>query len=885
MKQLVLKLIPFGALTLMLVLRVLDPAIVESARWLTFDSYQRLNPRVYNPQLPVKIVDIDAKSLTKLGQWPWPRTYIADMVLRLGEMGAAAIAFDMVFAEPDRHSPEQALASWTTSPEVEALRVAIKDLPSNDQVFADAIAGAPVITGFVLTSNKDTRLPEPKSNFAIAGDNPSPFIRNFIGADTNLPVIEAAAVGNGSFNTIPEVDSVIRRVPLVLRAGEQFYPSLAAEALRVAQGAQTYIIKASGASGVLAFGAETGIHSIKVGQAVVRTDEEGRVMLHYTESVPERYLPAWQILDPDFDSTQIAGKIILIGTSAAGLGDIRSTPLNPFAPGVEVHAQLLEQMFTEDFLVRPEIAPPVELAYMLVMGLVLVFLLPRIGALWSTVLGALATAVVVSGSWYAFVEYRWLIDPVAPSVMVFVVFLSATLVSYFSSEAERRQVRNAFSHYLPPVVVERLAEHPEQLQLGGELRHMTIMFSDIRGFTTIAEHFKDDAQGLTTLINRFLTPMTDVVHDQGGTIDKYIGDCLMGFWNAPIDDEQHASHACRAALKMFYALEELNKELAAEGDVDGAAVFEEETTADTRGPRSDGDDGAARASGIRELRAHAEAGLASAQYKYGKAFRDGSGVTADPAEVARWFRAAADQGYAKAQRHLGTRYAQGDGMKQDTVEGIMWLMLAAEQGLATAEMSLEQVLATASPEQRNEAERRVRTWQTQIGPGQAIQLNMGIGISTGQCVVGNMGSNQRFDYSVLGDAVNLAARLEAQTKNYGVGVVVGEATRALAPEFAALELDLIAVKGKSEAVRIYGVLGEEEMAESGRFRDLAENHAQMLVAYRAQKWQDARALMEVCTKLDASLEKLYDLYRDRIGHYELEPPGQNWDGVYVALTK
>jgi adenylate cyclase len=162
---------------------------------------------------------------------------------------------------------------------------------------------------------------------------------------------------------------------------------------------------------------------------------------------------------------------------------------------------------------------------------------------------------------------------------------------------------------------------------------------------------------------------------------------------------------------------------------------------------------------------------------------------------------------------------------------------------------------------------------------------MGIGISTGTCVVGNMGSNQRFDYSVLGDAVNLAARLEAQTKNYGVGVVVGEATYALAPEFAALELDLIAVKGKSEAVRIYGVLGEEEMAESENFKNLAKHHNQMLAAYRAQSWQDARALMEVCTKLDSSLEKLYDLYRDRLGHYELEPPGQNWDGVYVALTK
>lgn len=887
MKRLRQSLIPLVILALLLGLRILDPGATQQARWLVFDTYQRIKPRIYDPGLPVKIIDIDDASLARLGQWPWPRPLVARLVDRLARAGAAAIAFDIVFSEPDRSSPEQALKVWPQTPEVIALRNSVAALPSHDALFAESIARAPVIAGFVLTHNEGTRAPAQKSSFAIAGDDPKPFVLAFEGAVLNLPEIEAAASGNGAFNATPEADLVVRRVPMILRLGDQLYPSLAAEALRVAQGARTYVIKSSGASGVIAFGEKTGIDAIGIGQMKVRTDANGRVMLHYTESVPERYIPAWRVLEDGFDPNLVAGQIIFIGTSAAGLHDLRATPLQSAVPGVEIHAQMIEQILTGEFLERPAFADAVELAYVLVLGLLLIVLLPMTGAVWGSIIGGLAVAAAVGGSWYAFDAHRWMIDPIVPSAMVLLVFLSDTVISYLTSEAQRRQVRGAFSRYLSPVVVERLAEHPEQLKLGGDLRDMTIMFSDIRGFTTISERFKDDPRGLTRLINRAFTPMTDAVLVQGGTIDKYIGDCLMAFWNAPLDDERHASHACKAALGMFEAVAGLNKELAAEasdGEAASLPTTDGEAGADSN-PEAEEEVSGHRNTSIEALHSSATKGLAEAQYELGKAYRDGNDVNRDPSEAVRWFTAAAEQGYAKAQRHLGTHYTDGDGVSQDTVLAIMWLTLAAENGLVTADMRLQSVRAGASAEQRNEAERKLRTWQAETTHAPSIEINIGIGISTGSCLVGNLGSDQRFDYSVLGDPVNLASRLEGQTKNYGVGIVINQATRSLAPEFAALELDLIAVKGKSEAVTVYGLLGDAEDAEQPSFQELARQHQDMLAAYRNQRWQEARELMEACSALDPSLNKLYDVYRDRIGQHEKTPPGRNWDGVFIALTK
>ena len=733
-----LHLIPWIVLALALVVRAQDPAPVVQLRNLVFDSFQRLEPRPFDAaKSPVRVVDIDDASLEKLGQWPWPRTVVARLIDRLTEMGAAAIAFDVVFAEPDRTSPDRVLAQWPDSPEIATLRDELGKLPSHDAILARSIGQAPVVTAFILVDKKSPRLPAQKGTFAMAGDDPKQFLPPHEGAVTTLPELEATAAGNGAINWVPDRDQVVRTVPLMFKLGDRLYPNLVIEALRVALQAKTYVVKSSGSSGETAFGEHTGVVSVKIGDLVVPTDATGSILVRYTPSYPQRYVPAWRILEPDFKPDEIEGRIIFIGTSAAGLKDLRATPFAADTPGVEVHAQLVEQIVTGAYLERPDFAAAVELAFVLVIGAGLILLLTRIGAVWAGALGAGAIALACGVSWLAFTRFGWMVDPVSPSIAELLVFLTGTVVVYLQSEYQRQQVRGAFSRYMSPALVERLAEHPEQLVLGGETRDMTIMFCDIRGFTSISEQF--DAQGLTSLLNRFLTPMTEIILDRQGTIDKYMGDAIMAFWNAPLDDPDHAEHGCRTALAMIARLKELNVE----------------------------------------------------------------------------WRAAAE---AESRRYH--------------------------------------------------------------------PINIGVGLNTGACSVGNMGSDQRFDYSVIGDDVNLASRLEGQSKTYGVDIVIGENTRAKVDGLAAIELDRLRVKGKSRPVRIYGLLGDETLAAMPYFQALAAGHDAMLKAYRAQDWDGAEQRAADCrTQADGRLDLLYDLYAERIADYRREPPPAGWDGVTVALTK
>ena len=720
-------------------LRITDPDIVRGLRLLVFDSFQRIKPRTYQ-EAPVRIVDLDDATLERVGQWPWPRTKVAELVTRLTELGAAVIVFDMVFAEPDRTSPARVLSLWPDTPFVRSLRQQADQMPDHDQILADAIAKSRVVTGFVLTGGDLVRTPALKKGFSYGGYDPLPSVKpKYTGAVVNLPVIEAAAAGNGSFNPAIDTDGVIRRVPTVLRLGDDLYPSLALAALRVYQGGKPgYQIKSAGASGVLSFGEHTGINRVKVGKFVIPTNARGEMWVHYTPPRPERFIPAWKVFESKVPREEIEGVIVLVGTTAAGLKDQRPTPLDPVAAGVEVHAQALEQIMLGDFLERPELAEGAEIVYLVVLGLILIFLLPWVGVVWCAIIGGGATVGAFGLSWYAYDQLHWLFDPVYPSVFGLLVYLVESLVSFLRTEAEKNQVRGAFGRYMSPALVEQLAENPERLQLGGEMRDMTLLFCDVRGFTSISELYKSDPQGLTSLINRFLTPTTNVILERRGTIDKYMGDCIMAFWNAPLDDDDHADHACDSALAMFDCVNELNVTLKSEAEAE-------------------------------------------------------------------------DKRY--------------------------------------------------------------------------IPINIGIGLNSGECCVGNMGSEQRFDYSVLGDDVNLAARLEGQSKTYGVRIVIGENTYRRAEDYAVIELDLIKVKGKNEAVRIFALLGRPEMRDEPGFQALSKRHAAMLEAYRGQNWAEARSLAAECRTLDGGLNGLYDLYDERIDAHEADPPGPDWDGVFVATTK
>ena len=539
-------------------LRYADPFFVNALRLIAFDNFQRIDPEPYDPKLPIRIVDIDEKSLSLIGQWPWPRTTVRDLLLGLTSKGAAAVAFDVLFAEPDRTSLES-IVKRLPAAQADAISAAMAGQPSNDELFAAALKDTPSVLSVVLGDGADTTV-QAKAGYAFAGDDPRPFLMGFKGASRNLPEFEDAARGIGAFNWVADRDQIVRRVALMFRLDQTFVPSLAAEALRIAQGANTYVLKASNASGETAFGQSTGLNHIRIGDVEVPTDAGGGVYLKFRHFTKAAYIPAWKVLAGEVSQEDIEGRIILVGTSAPGLLDLRATPVDAAVPGIDIHAQLLEHLLTGKFLERPDYALALEEFVIVVLGIMLAFFLPRVSAKTSAAIGFLTIALVLMGGWAAFQYWRVFIDPSYPALVLGSMTTIITFYTYHSVEAQRSQIRHAFGQYLSPALVEQLAQTPEKLVLGGEEREMTILMSDVRGFTSISELYKDDPQGLTSLMNRLLTPLTNTLISHEGTIDKYIGDAVMGFWNAPLSVPDHELKACAAALDMIDRLEALNRE-------------------------------------------------------------------------------------------------------------------------------------------------------------------------------------------------------------------------------------------------------------------------------------------------------------------------------------
>ncbi|MDE2470081.1 MAG: adenylate/guanylate cyclase domain-containing protein [Bradyrhizobium sp.] len=712
-------------------LRVWDPQPIEELRIRVFDGFQRIAPRV-KTQRPVTIVDIDEKSLAKFGQWPWPRTRIADMIINLTNLGALAIGFDMVFSEPDRLNPDVVADTMRYLDDVTKNK--LRELPTNDQILADAIRRSRVILGETALEQVNPNLDKslPQTGIATLGGDPTHYFLNFNGLLRNVRVLETAAAGRGLFTIEPERDGIVRRVPMMLRAQGMTLPSLSFEILRVLTGTPTIMVKAE----------PTGpVKSVMLRGANIPTDYNAQLWIHFAKHDPSIYVSASDVIEGNVPPEKINHKIVLIGTSAVGLNDNKTTPAERRQmPGVEIHAQVIEANFEKALLSEPVWGSAVEAAAALVLGLLVVIFAPMLGPVALVIGGGLFASLLIGTSWY-FYTRNLLIDFTYPLLSTTAIYLSMIFSSFVREQAQRRQIRSAFGQYLSPALVEQLAQSPEKLVLGGEEREMTIMFSDVRGFTSISESYKNDPQGLTALMNRFLTPLTNAILARKGTIDKYMGDAIMAFWNAPLDDAQHQLNACEAAVDMLERIDVLNKQ--------------------------------------REIEA-----------------QDG-------------------------------------------------------------------------------------------GPAY-IPLNVGVGLNTGACVVGNMGSDLRFDYSVLGDSVNLASRLEGQSKEYGFPIIVGSKTAlAVKDKFAILELDFIMVKGKKEPEVIYAIAGREDTAHSGRVQRLRNLTIEMLACYRSRDWGGALEAIERGRKTDAarSLELLYNLYEARILNYQNNPPPEDWNGAFALLTK
>ena len=717
-------------LAILLLIRVWDPRPLEELRLRSFDFFQTTSPRD-SAVRPVVIVDIDESSLSAFGQWPWPRTILADLLTRLYEWQAAAIAFDVIFPEPDRSSLNEAVKHFRDLDD--DTRGRLLHLPSNDEVFAQAIGRGNVVLGQAGINAFHPRSLEkpPETAFATVGPDPSPYLIAFPYILRNLPKLEQAAVGHGLISIRTERDGMVRRVPIVMQAEDKIVPALTLDLLRVATGSSTIMIRTD----------ESGIQSVAVPGLELPTDRNGRIWVYFGPHDKARFVSAKDVVEGNVAPERFAGKLVLVGTSAIGLLDVKTTPVLSAMPGVEVHAQLLEAALTNSLLVAPSYAIVVEMIGALIGGGVLALLAPAASVLMLFASAALAAAAFVAASWILFSRYQMLFDATFPLIATLSVYMSMVLMGYFREQLDRRRIRSAFAQYLSPTLVEQLANSPQRLVLGGEERVITVLFSDVRGFTTIAETYKDNPHGLTTLMNRFLTPLTNAIMARNGTIDKYMGDAVMAFWNAPLDDPAHESDACHAALDMLERVDALNQEREREASTSG------------------------------------------------------------------------------------TRF---------------------------------------------------------------VPIKIGIGINTGRCTVGNMGSDLRFQYTVMGDSVNLASRLEGQTKAYGLPILIGSRTAAaVAEQFALLEIDSIRVKGKTEAEVIYAIVGRADVAASPEFRSLQDHWAMLRVCYRKQDWTGALKMIDLChcecERL--GLVGLIDAYADRMRRLEQRSPTPEWDGVFTAETK
>ncbi len=540
-------------------LRILDPAPLEEIRLRTFDFYQSLRPRE-TVSRPVVIVDIDEASLKDIGQWPWPRTILADLVTRLAELGVVAIGFDIVFAEPDRMSPSIAETSFRNLDD--DTRNKLRNLPSNDEVFAQAIRRSRVVVGQAGSATAAPRSQAEaalQTGFAVRGPDATPFLVTFAGLLRNVPVIEQAAAGRGVFSVLPERDGIVRRVPLVMRAQGAMVPSLSIELLRVATNSSAILVRTD----------QAGVQSVAVPGLQVPTDQNGRFWVHFNKHDPTRYVSAKDVLQGRVPRDRVEGKLVLIGTSAVGLLDVKTTPVSAAMPGVEIHAQVLESALTNSSLTYPNHAVGVELLVAVFVGLAIIIVAPMFRASIVIALGAIVAAALIGTSWYLYSQYNLLIDFTYPLISSALVYLALVFMNYVKEQKQRHQIRAAFGYYLSPALVEQLARSPEKLVLGGEERRMTVLFSDVRGFTTISEHYKHDPQGLTRLMNQFLTPLTNAIIERKGTIDKYIGDAIMAFWNAPLDDPQQEINACEAALEMLARAAKLNQQFKREAEQNG----------------------------------------------------------------------------------------------------------------------------------------------------------------------------------------------------------------------------------------------------------------------------------------------------------------------------
>jgi adenylate cyclase len=551
------------AIATALAARMTLPGEFDRLQLLAFDTLQRAAP--WAPQSStVKVVDIDDESLRRFGQWPWTRSLVATLAATLQDLGARSIAFDVVFAEPDRTSPARLAKEWEATYGWKSSSTA--SLPDHDVELASVFERGRAVTGFGLLAERNGAKPPEGASIATIGGDPAETLSTFHGAIPNLALLEDAAAGHGSIAITASHDEIIRRIPLLAAFDGRIVPSLALEALRVAEDEDTIRIRSERAGGPS--GPVTG-YTIRIGDYDIPTERDGTFWLHHSAPRGTTTIPAWRILDPTQRpaiADAVKDAIVLVGTSAVGLSDLRATPLDPLEPGVHLHARAIEQILSHHYIWRPSWAAGAEWAVAALLATVIVVGIALLRLRIALPLALAATVAIVLGSWAAFVRQGLLLDPSFVTLTILYGAVAASFARYFVTERDAIRLRSAFTHYLSPPLVEALARDPARLKLGGELREMTFLFTDLEGFTKLTE--TAGPQAIVSLLNAYLDGLCRIAIEHGGTVDKIVGDAVHVMFNAPVDQADHAERGVRSAL----AMDAFAQQFSAEQRVRGIAL-------------------------------------------------------------------------------------------------------------------------------------------------------------------------------------------------------------------------------------------------------------------------------------------------------------------------
>jgi adenylate cyclase len=721
---------------------VLPLEAVERADLAIYDWRMRVQAPRLDPR--IVIVDIDEKSLAEVGRWPWSRDVVAQLVERLaGQYGAQTIAFDVVFAEPDTSSGYGVLETlgqneWKDIAGIDARIRALKPRLDYDARLAAALGGRNVVLSFVLSNQPGAA---PKGSLPAPAFTEADLDGRWLDATTwkaysaNLAPLQGAAAAAGFDNPLPDADGSVRALPLVAQFGDGYYESLALATARVALGASALrpvFLRPDqfwlGEQARREYGAPAGL-ALNTAPRETRIPVERRLsaLVDYRgRGGPDggafRYVPAADVLKGRLAAEALRGRIALVGTTVPGLHDLRATPVSPNFPGVEIHANAIASILDGHFKQRPDFSAAAELLQLALAGLLLAIALPRLKPAQSIALAAGAALCATGFNFWLYHAHGYVLPLAATLLLVLALSFLDLAYGYWFEYRKRRAIARRFGEYVAPELVERMAEDPERYRMEGDSRELTVLFADVRDFTAISE--KMSPQALRQYLNPYLSRMSEDIRAGGGTLDKYMGDAVMAFWGAPLEQADHAERAVAAALRMQASAQALDAEFRRRG----------------------------------------------------------------------------------------------------------------------------------------------------MPP-----LKIGIGINTGQMHVGDMGSAIRLAYTVIGDAVNLGARLEGLTKVYGAGIVVSESTRLAAPRFAYRELDRVRVKGRSLPAPVFQPLGWEHEV-GAEVREAAARWHAALERIRARAWDEAEAMLRELQRA-APDDGLVALYLQRLAGYRQEPPPPDWDGA------